>query len=52
MIRRQIAPELPALSAVYGLRWADIETMPAYELAAYRAELEQWARILAGVPNQ
>jgi hypothetical protein len=31
--------ELPALSHYFHLTWADIETMPAGELRAYRSAL-------------
>lgn len=35
-MRRQLRRELPWLSALYGLRWADIESMPFDELKSYQ----------------
>ena len=33
---------MPALAAVYGLRWADIEAMPCGELDEFLEQLTTW----------
>lgn len=35
--------DLPALRAVYGLTWAEIEQMPYGELRAHLGQLPEWA---------
>lgn len=35
--------KLPAMSAIYGLKWADIETMPMLELVEYLEDLTRRA---------
>lgn len=39
---------LPALRAVYGLTWAEIETMPRAELNELLDQLDDWVRWRAG----
>lgn len=52
MTRRHLAPQMPALSAIYGLDWDKVEAMPHYELREYLDQLETWGRVLSGIHRQ
>lgn len=47
-MRRQLRTLMPWLSAVYGLKWADVLVMPRYELDEYLEQLPTMRDWLSG----
>jgi hypothetical protein len=38
---------MPGLSAIYGLKWEDIEVMPWGELVEYVSQVDHWVSVIS-----